>query len=44
MRDGNGAPNDQGDVEGIDDFGAFPADFAAADKMVGDAIIASQNG
>jgi len=44
MGDGDGAPDDQGHVEGVDHFVAFPADFAAADKMVGDAIIAPQNG
>src|ERR1700731_2218521 len=41
---GDGAANDQGDVQGVNDFGAFPADFAAADEMVGDAIIAPENG
>ena len=41
--DGDGASNDQGDVQGVNDFSAFPADFAAADEMVGDAVVAAQN-
>jgi hypothetical protein len=42
--DGDGASDDQGDIEGVDDFVAFPADFTAADEMVGDAIVATENG
>jgi hypothetical protein len=41
--DGDGASDDQGDVEGVDDFAAFPADFAAANKMIGDAIVAAED-
>src|SRR4029077_2426157 len=44
VRDGDGASDDQGDVEGIDDLVAFPADVAAADEMVGDAVVAAENG
>lgn len=39
----DGAPDDQGDVEGVDDFLALPALFAAADQMIGDAIVAAQD-
>jgi len=41
--DGDGAADDQGDVEGVDDFAAFPPDFAAADEMIGDAVVAAEN-
>ena len=44
VRNGDGATNDEGDVEGIDDLIALPALFAAAQEMVSDAIVAAKNG
>src|SRR5229473_2635688 len=44
VRDGDGATDDQCDVEGVDDLVALPAFFAAAHEMVGDAIVAAQDG
>src|SRR5258708_17115586 len=44
VRNGDGAANDEGHVEGVDDFFALPAFFAAAHEMVGDAIVAAQDG
>src|SRR6202040_946804 len=44
MRDGDRATDDEGDVEGVDDLFALPAFFAAAHEMVGDAIVAAENG
>ena len=43
MGDGDGASDDQGDVERVDDFAAFPSDFAAADEMIGNAVVAAKN-
>ncbi len=44
MRDGDGAADDQRDVEGVDNLVALPALFAATHEMVGDAIVAAQHG
>src|SRR6266446_3923894 len=44
VRDGDGAADDEGHVEGVDDLVALPAFFAAAHEMVGDAIVAAQDG
>src|SRR4029077_14282838 len=44
MRNGDGAADDEGDIEGVDDLVAFPAFFAAAHQMVGDALVAAQHG
>jgi hypothetical protein len=44
MRDGNGAADDQSDVESVDDLFAVPAFFAAADDVIGDAVVAAENG
>ena len=44
VRNGDGAADDEGDVEGVDDFFALPAFLAAADEMVSDAIVAAENG
>src|SRR5579864_5965347 len=44
VRDGDGAADDQSDVEGVDNLVAFPAFFAAAHEMIGYAIIAAQHG
>src|SRR5713226_2177653 len=44
VRDGDGAADDERDVKSVDDFVAVPAFFAAADKMVGDAIVAAKHG
>src|SRR5712692_2312214 len=43
VRDGDGAADDERDVKSVDDFVAVPAFFAAADKMVGDAIVAAEH-
>ncbi len=42
MRNRNGAADDQGDIERVDDFLALPAFFAAADQVIGDAVVAAQ--
>src|SRR5260370_6087036 len=42
--DSDGAADDEGDIEGVDDLFALPAFFAAAHEMVGDAIVAAENG
>src|SRR5216683_6735008 len=44
MRNGDGAADDQGDVERVNDFLALPAFFAAADQMIRDAVIATEDG
>src|SRR5260370_5103958 len=44
VRNGDGAANDQRDVERIDHFFTFPAFLAAADQVVSDAVIAAQHG
>jgi hypothetical protein len=41
--DGDGASDDQGDVEGINNFITFPAEFAAAHQVIGDAVVAAEN-
>src|SRR5260370_37220731 len=42
--DSDGAADDEGDIEGVEDLFALPAFFAAAHEMVGDAIVAAENG
>jgi len=44
MRNGDGAADDQRHIESVDHFIALPAFFAAANQMIGDAIVATQNG
>src|SRR6202043_3918426 len=44
VRDSDGAADDEGDVEGVDDLFALPAFFTAAHEMVGDAVVAAQDG
>jgi len=44
VRYGDGAANDQRYVEGVDHFFALPAFFAATDQVIGDAVVAAQNG
>ena len=44
VRDGDGAADDEGDVEGVHDLVALPAFFATAHEVVGDAVVATQNG
>src|ERR1700722_5182735 len=44
MGNGDGAADDQSDVQGVDDLLAVPAFFAAADKVVGDAVVAAEDG
>jgi hypothetical protein len=41
---GNGAAHDEGNVQGVDYLDAVPADFAAANQVIGDAVIAAQDG
>jgi hypothetical protein len=41
---GDGAADDQSYVEGVDDFVAVPAFLAATNEMIGDAIVATQDG
>src|SRR3989442_4970741 len=41
---GDGAANDQRYVQRVDHFFALPALFAAADEVIGDAVIAAQHG
>src|SRR5947209_19535334 len=43
MGNGNGAADDQRDIESVDYFVAFPAFFTAPDQMISDAIIAAQD-
>src|SRR2546430_6709409 len=43
VRDGDRAANDQRHVERIDHFFALPAFFAAADQVIGDAVVAAQH-
>src|SRR5207249_1573771 len=40
MRNGDGAADDQGYVEGVNDLVALPAFLAAAHQVVGDAVVA----
>jgi hypothetical protein len=42
--DGDGTAYDQGNVQCVDYFSAAPADFAAANQVIGNAIIAAQDG
>jgi hypothetical protein len=44
MGDGNGAANDQGDIEGVDDLRAGPASLSALNDVVGDAVVAAEDG
>jgi hypothetical protein len=40
---GDGATDDQGYVEGVYDFVAVPAFFAAANEVIGDAVVAAED-
>jgi hypothetical protein len=42
--DGDGTAHDQGNVQCVDYLSAPPADFAAANQVIGNAIIAAQDG
>jgi hypothetical protein len=42
--DGDGTAHDQGNVQCVDYLRAVPADFAAANQVIGNAIIAAQDG
>ena len=44
MGNGDGAADNESDVEGVDDLVALPAFFTATDQVVGDAIVAAENG
>src|SRR2546427_789035 len=44
MWNGDGAADDQGNVERINHFFALPAFLAAANQMIGDAVVAAQHG
>jgi hypothetical protein len=44
VRNGDGTAHDQGNVQGVDYLSAAPADFAAADQVIGNAVIAAQDG
>src|SRR5690242_16535152 len=44
MRNGDGATDDQGYVQRVNHFLTLPAFFRAADEMIGDAIVAAENG
>src|SRR5580704_18994620 len=44
MRNGDGAADDQSDVQSVDDFLAVPAFFSAANEVIGDAVVAAQDG
>ena len=43
MRNGDGAADDQGYVEGVNDLVALPAFLAAAHQVVGDAVVAAKH-
>jgi hypothetical protein len=43
VRYGDGTAHDQGNVQGLDYLSAAPADFAAADQVIGNAVIAAQD-
>src|SRR5260370_29728567 len=43
VRDSDGAADDEGDIEGVDDLFALPAFFAAAHEVVSDAVVAPQD-
>src|SRR5260370_19391605 len=44
VRNGDRAANDQRHVESVNYFFALPAFLAAADQVIGDAVVAAQNG
>src|SRR5215471_14900172 len=44
VRDGNRTADDKGDVQGVDHLFSRPAFVGSANQMVGNAIIAAQNG
>jgi len=43
VRNGDGTAHEQGNVQGFDYLSAAPADFAAADQVIGNAVIAAQD-
>jgi hypothetical protein len=42
--DGDGTAYDQGDIQSVDYLSAAPANFAAANQVIGNAVIAAQDG
>jgi hypothetical protein len=44
MRNGDGTTYHKGDIERVNHFFPRPAFFRAADEMVGDAIVAAEDG
>jgi hypothetical protein len=42
--DGDGAAYDQGNVQGVDYLSAAPANFTTANQVIGNAIIAAEDG
>ena len=44
MGNGDGAADDQGHVQSVNDLFAVPAFFAAANQVIGDAVVAAENG
>lgn len=43
VRDSDGAADDQGDIQGVDDFLALPTLFTAANQMISDAVVAAKH-
>jgi hypothetical protein len=44
VRNGDGAADDESDVESVNDLFAIPALLAAANEVIGDAVVAAQDG
>lgn len=44
MRDDDGAADYERDIERVDHFLARPAGFAALDQVIGDAVVAAEDG
>jgi hypothetical protein len=44
MRNGDGAADNESDVECVDNFLALSAFLGAANQMIGDAVVASEDG
>jgi hypothetical protein len=42
--DGDGTANDRGNIQGVDYLRAAPANFTAANQVIGNAVIATQDG
>src|SRR2546422_2651873 len=43
VRNGDGAADDERDVEGVNDLVTLPTFFAAAHQMIGDAVVAAEH-